>query len=756
MENYTQIKILGKGAFGSAWLVQRNGDKAQLVAKEVRLTNMKPAERESAKHEISMLRKLDHPNITHYVDHFEHRGSLYIVMEYANGGDLYTKIKSQGGVRFTEKEILHYFSQISLALLHLHHKRILHRDLKSQNVFLTQDGIVKLGDFGISTVLRNTCELKRTVCGTPYYFSPELCMNKPYNNKSDVWALGCILYELTTLNHAFDGSSMKALVQKILKGVYPPIHSSYSPNLAKLVAATLKLDPVRRPNVHEIVSSPYIREHLVGMKVDVEQANKDKRSCVDDGERRKAQELARKRQQEDASNMACKVNEMRGRAQQQEADKAKRIEDLRKQMEIRQREHEEQLRRIKDQQAAQEAANAEKKKGYEIRIREQKKLQQERAVKQAGLLKQREEDWERNLLELKKQREMQSPVIEGGFGGGNDVKDNRQTPCRHPPVVGYDANSAAKAYREMRREAEENRRRAEQDIPQVQQYKPPSPPPTPLHHKYPPDEPVKKKPMTEAEMEEARKKAFWEMRLEAEENKKRLLGLHAAENQQMIPQKRISRPVSSSPVSQPLTPKQVNGKLEKRADNRIVVNKHMQPLQLDARNLEDDIIEEEDEDIGYHKFLNNEVAAQEDDANRAAKREQEYNAMTKVLNDAIDDKDSSISGGRNRNADFDDPMSEGADPSKFVLDGQTLHLPNCAGEHPLMSRMESLRIFLESALGADNFLKAYRIMDGVTEDDDEDSFSKVESYLPKSQHRFIPVIAQLIVCEEYFNQQGNN
>eukprot|EP00758_Cryptobia_borreli_P014755 Tbor_TRINITY_DN5954_c4_g1::TRINITY_DN5954_c4_g1_i4::g.19320::m.19320/K08857/NEK1_4_5; NIMA (never in mitosis gene a)-related kinase 1/4/5 len=261
--NYTRIKLLGQGGFGSAWLVQRNGDKAQLVAKEVRLTNMSPAERESAKHEISMLRKQDHPNITHYVDHFEHKGSLYIVMEYANGGDLYTKIKSQGGVRFTEKEILNYFSQILLALEHLHNKRILHRDLKPQNVFLTQDGILKLGDFGLSTVLMNTCDMKRTQCGTPYYFSPELCMNKPYNNKSDVWALGCILYELTTLNRPFDGGSMVTVVQKICKGVYPPIHSSYSPNLAKLIAATLNLDPDQRPNVHEIVSSPYIREHLV-------------------------------------------------------------------------------------------------------------------------------------------------------------------------------------------------------------------------------------------------------------------------------------------------------------------------------------------------------------------------------------------------------------------------------------------------------------------------------------------------------------
>ncbi|EAN82735.1 protein kinase, putative, partial [Trypanosoma cruzi] len=105
MENYIQIRVLGKGSFGSAWLVQRRSDKAQFVAKEVRLGGMKPAERESAKHEIEVLRTLNHPNITRYVDHYEKNGSLYIVMEYANGGDLYTKIRSRKGMRFREKGI---------------------------------------------------------------------------------------------------------------------------------------------------------------------------------------------------------------------------------------------------------------------------------------------------------------------------------------------------------------------------------------------------------------------------------------------------------------------------------------------------------------------------------------------------------------------------------------------------------------------------------------------------------------------------
>lgn len=145
MENYNQLKVLGKGSFGAAWLVQRKRDNANFVAKEIRLVGLKPAEKESCKNEIDVLRTLNHPNITKYIDHFEHKGSLFIVMEYADGGDLHQKIKGRRGVRFTEKEILHLFSQLCLALLHLHEKRILHRDLKSQNVFLTSDGVVKLG-----------------------------------------------------------------------------------------------------------------------------------------------------------------------------------------------------------------------------------------------------------------------------------------------------------------------------------------------------------------------------------------------------------------------------------------------------------------------------------------------------------------------------------------------------------------------------------------------------------------------------------
>jgi NIMA (never in mitosis gene a)-related kinase 1/4/5 len=103
-----------------------------------------------------------------------------------------------------------------LALEYVHGRKVLHRDLKTQNIFLTGNNTVKLGDFGISKVLENTNRAAMTVVGTPYYMSPEVCQNSPYSYKSDVWALGCVLYELCTLKHAFSADNLLGLVYKIV------------------------------------------------------------------------------------------------------------------------------------------------------------------------------------------------------------------------------------------------------------------------------------------------------------------------------------------------------------------------------------------------------------------------------------------------------------------------------------------------------------------------------------------------------------
>ncbi|KAE8294489.1 Serine/threonine-protein kinase Nek1 [Larimichthys crocea] len=179
-------------------------------------------------------------------------------MDYCEGGDLFKKINSQKGVLFSEEQILDWFVQICLALKHVHDRKILHRDIKSQNIFLTKDGTVQLGDFGIARVLNSTVELARTCIGTPYYLSPEICENKPYNNKSDIWALGCVLYEMCTLKHAFEAGNMKNLVLKIIRGSYPPVSVHYSQELRSLLAHLFKRNPRERPSVSSILDKSFL------------------------------------------------------------------------------------------------------------------------------------------------------------------------------------------------------------------------------------------------------------------------------------------------------------------------------------------------------------------------------------------------------------------------------------------------------------------------------------------------------------------
>ena len=207
--------------------------------------------------------------------------SLTIVMEYADGGDLSTRIKDakkeDPPQPFDPKLSMFWFLQITLALKYLHDNHILHRDLKTANIFLTSKNVVKLGDFGISTVLQNTMACAKTVCGTPYYFSPELCQSKPYNNKSDVWALGVVFYEMLTLSRPFNAKSLKELVKKIVAGQYEPLPATVPAEMRALCASLLQLNPVQRPSVNRVLESPYIQEQLKTFSADIEdQATRDK------------------------------------------------------------------------------------------------------------------------------------------------------------------------------------------------------------------------------------------------------------------------------------------------------------------------------------------------------------------------------------------------------------------------------------------------------------------------------------------------
>ena len=262
MHRYEQVRVLGQGGFGKAILARRRDDQTLAVIKEVPLLSLKPKDRDDAFQEAKLLSTLSHPFIVTYIDSFQEKGNLYIAMEYADGGDLAGKLQKLGGKLMSEEEALHYFIQIALAIKYIHDRKILHRDLKTQNIFLTKDGTVKLGDFGIARVLQHTFQVCKTQIGTPYYLSPELCEGRSYNAKTDIWSLGCILYELLTLKKAFDATNMNQLIVNIIRGRHPPISSAFSVEVRQLVDAMLTKDPSKRPSINQILQLPFIKKRL--------------------------------------------------------------------------------------------------------------------------------------------------------------------------------------------------------------------------------------------------------------------------------------------------------------------------------------------------------------------------------------------------------------------------------------------------------------------------------------------------------------
>jgi NIMA (never in mitosis gene a)-related kinase len=157
-----------------------------------------------------------------------------------------------------------WFTQICLAIKHIHDKKILHRDLKSQNIFLTKNGLIKLGDFGIAKCLNFTLDKAKTIVGTPFYLSPEIIENKPYSFKSDIWSLGVLLYEMVCLKMPFDATSLPMLYMKIVKGMYNSIPGHYSKDLKNLIKLLLNVNVEKRLSIKEILKLSFMKKKIRG------------------------------------------------------------------------------------------------------------------------------------------------------------------------------------------------------------------------------------------------------------------------------------------------------------------------------------------------------------------------------------------------------------------------------------------------------------------------------------------------------------
>ncbi|KAI8992906.1 kinase-like domain-containing protein [Trametes punicea] len=278
LDLYEPLDVIGNGSFGIIRKVRRKADGLIFARKELNFERMTERDRKQIVAEVNILKDLHHEHIVRYHDRHVDRdaGILYILMEFCGGGDLSSIIKhaQRHNRPIPEDTVWNYFMQILLALNHCHHPngnhgrtssagteadakerraQILHRDLKPDNVFLDENNIVKLGDFGLSKALHQA-SFANTYVGTPYYMSPELMQEKAYDSKSDIWSLGCLIYELCALKPPFHEAKTHAELSILIRnGRIPPLPKGYSPALTSVIKSMLNLNPAMRPSASQLL-----------------------------------------------------------------------------------------------------------------------------------------------------------------------------------------------------------------------------------------------------------------------------------------------------------------------------------------------------------------------------------------------------------------------------------------------------------------------------------------------------------------------